>query len=276
MTTQANILEQSTQHLNEEELSAFVANPSSNDFAALRLHIANCPDCREKTQKLQNSQNIVKAFVETISTQPASDLKARLHATTHELAMSKLAVPVEPQASNPKTQKKKAPWLSNILQAKIHWFALPATAMASVLAAWILLAPPSAIISGESNNQSQLVSFQDTQGLIFQKQPQPGLGFFHQSDQQVQPYSGFEIKLNPDKGTVAIKWPKINGVTRYQISLQEVSNNVSTELTSTQTEGTMWQAEQSLLSPGTLYRLHLSGRTDSELSFHYSGGFVFQ
>lgn len=278
MTTQSNILQQSSQHLNEEELSAFVDDPTASEYAALRLHIAGCGDCREKTRLLQESQHIVKDYAQTICTPPVSDLKSRLHATTHELAMQELPGVKGHSHRNKTSKPKKSSWLSAVFHMKINWLAVPATAVASMLAAWIMLTPHGATPTTEHTNSSQLVSFQDTQGLVFQKQvqPQPGLGFFHQSDQNIQPYTGFDIKLNPGEGTIAITWPKIDGVTHYQISLQKVSNNVSTELTRTQTEGTLWQVEQSLLTPGTLYRLHLSGRTAAELSFHYSGGFVFQ
>lgn len=276
--TDSNAIEQSAPHLNEEELNTFVNNPANADATALRLHIATCRDCSEKVSLLQDSQNIVKANADVISSLPSSDLKSRLHAATHELAM-KAALSTSETKATSKTKKDSSlsSLFSSLFSFEVNWLTIPATAMASILAAWVFISPTNEAPTG-AGNQVQLVSYQDSQGLIFQKQqlPQPGLGFFHQSDQTVQQYSGFDIKLNTDNNTVAIKWPKIDGVTQYQISLFEVANNVSKEISKTQTEGTLWQVEQSLLSPGMLYRLHLSGRTESELSFHYAGGFVFQ
>ncbi len=274
MTAKYQEFKQSQQHLNEEELHNFVGNPEMEEFSCLRLHIVNCSECREKIELMQSMEVFAREQAHVIAMQPGGELKAKLHEVTHRIAMeaSELEKSTQPKEKGLRSSGRFS-WLKSLFAVEVNWLVLPATAMASFFAAWMLIAPAKL-----GSPEHQLVSYRDTQGLVFQQQqlPQPGLGFFHPIDQKMEHYAGFDISLNGESHTVVIKWPAIDGLVAYNLVLNEVSNNVSKSLTSVKTEDTQWDIDQSLLQPGVLYRIHLSGVTTSDLHVQYSGGFVFQ
>lgn len=272
-------------HLNELELEAFISTPMGDTSADARLHLINCEDCRLKLQLLQNTQQLIQEHSTTLcysNSNEASELKAQLHQITHELAMeSVMEHPASPQnnpPSKPLLQHLTSPlrkFKRSVLEWSNSWLAVPTTAMATLVAAWLFMDFNSGYVATDN---IELLSFQDSDGLILQTttQDKPGLGFFHEARKPtITTYAGFSVQHIKTSELFEVSWPPVTGAETYNIALYEVVNSNKREVERASTNNNTWQIKADKLSSGRLYRLELSGSTQNNSKFRYNGGFIF-
>lgn len=281
-----NTLDSSTtKHLSEIELEAFISMPASEATRDLRLHLVNCEDCRVKLQLLQNTQQFIQNHATALcqsNDNQTSELKAQLHQITHELAMEAAMEHREPAGNNKPSislLQSLSTYLSGLRQTLRQWhnswLAIPSTALATLAAAWLFIGFNSSYVATDS---SELLSFQDSDGLILQPitQDKPGLGFFHQSRKPtITTYAGFSVRRIKAAGLFEVSWPPVIGAEAYNIALYEVVNNNKREIERANINGNTWQVKADRLTSGRLYRLELSGKTQTNSRFRHNGGFIF-
>ncbi|MFL0804552.1 MAG: hypothetical protein K6L81_12600 [Agarilytica sp.] len=264
------------QHLSEQELHGLSHAPDEAGFHTLRLHLATCHKCRSKLQSLQEAEALLTQNLDIIcSDARQSPLKTQLHELTHQFAMDE-QTSLDPESA-PATRRNTPSWLQRVrtlFDLKMPVIAVPATAFASFVFAFLMFTPDNSI-------EKSVVGFQDSNALVLtqQRQPTPGLGFFHQQgkeDRIVPEYAGFNIQVDDSGRFIAIHWPAIVNAESYTVELLEISNNVSQHVSQVNTESTTWKINRNSVRPGQLYRLKLTGMTTDKYTFRHTGGFVLR
>ncbi len=264
------------QHLSEQELHAFSFAPDGERFQAVRLHLATCDTCRVKLQSLQEMEALLTQNLDIIcSDTRQSPLKTQLHELTHQFAME-AETPRDVTHEHVRAQDKPS-WFMRIKQLfdiKMPVIAIPATAFASFVFAFLMF-------TADNSVKKNIVGFQDSNALVLsqQRQPTPGLGFFHQpgNEERIIPeYSGFNVQVDNSGHYIEIHWPAIINAESYTVELSEISNSVSQHVSQVSTENTTWKINRNSVRPRQLYRLKLTGTTTDKYTFRHTGGFVLR
>lgn len=257
-------------HLTESEMHMFIRNPDDSTLHRARQHLLHCHECRDKIDRMINVETLILENAAQISlNHSTSAFKTQLHQLTHQFAMEDK---LSQRQHNSGILSTFRTWVASMVKIKAPALAIPTTAAATFFMALLL-------VNGSPNSSPSVVSFQDTDALVFIKPSAPGLGFFHQAAEPhhvEQNFPGFTVEWNETSSYFEVRWPAINKVTQYHVELLELSQNVRQRIDETNTQDTSWKIEKSRVTPGKLYRLTLSGITEDSLQFHHSGGFILR
>ena len=284
----------SSDHPEDQLIQDYLNTPDSNIYAALRLHLASCGYCRQRTEvtarlreqghwlesepaeadprvtdllagNLDSEQ--ARQLQQELKQDPAS-LRAALHYASHAQAMSEITAP---------DQAKVSLW--SMVTARIRdWlnFQAPLWQMAPVVA--VVMTVTVLVINqyypAGQNGKSQIVVFQDNPTLQFASQEtQPGIGFFSQQGANARPFGGMSIELL-EGNRLRLSWPEIPLATDYNLKIQ-VFRDGETRVLARQTLSST-SAELVIDEPLTQHRYEwvLSGDTGDTRSFQTNGGFV--
>ncbi len=261
-------------HLSESEIHMFARSPDDSALHAARRHLLECEECRKNVDRSCNTETLILENIELLSLEssasarPRSELKSQLHQLTHQFAMEdNLSSTGDRQFFSILVREIKS-----LFSVKTPVIAVPLTAAATFILAFIFLGTPSSQVP-------TVLAYQDSNALVFVKPSNPGLGFFHQAEKPSridQNFSGFTVTWDEQSSYIKIRWPNIDNATGYRVELLELSQNVSQQIEATNTHENQWKIKKSRVTPGTLYRLSLSGITHDNLQFHHSGGFILR
>ena len=289
-------------------LKDYLANSAADEFAALRLHLAQCGECRELVSGLSGviimSQHLPAAADGALSDQQhqqiadyidghltaaegqqqqefiqtsAAAMKAALHYASHKAAMDRGLATSAANAPQSNSKRASQPQWFDVwgqlkklvtLQAPV-WFTVPATAALVALLSINLFNQPAS-----DNANYTIAGYQDNPVMQFRaKESQPGIGFFARPSQSSEPYKAIKVSLSGDK-RFTIQWPPVTGATIYTLRLQmfnQGSKQVVGEVT-TKTNSAVITAD--LENIAHRYEWVLSGETSDNRAFISSGGFV--
>ena len=283
MNTDADTTMNTNSHLSTDEMTDYLDNPEASDFCKLRLHLANCTECREKTMKMSsmkhNLQHILPRLLDT--TESASDsnaLKAELHLATHSAAMrrhldntSSESETTKPEA-NIKQTGKPGTFIKNLISWQTPvWASVTATAV--VVFAVTLLLPPVTFIA--NNTDISVIAYQDDPFVTFRKSDQniPGIGFFNEANQSRENFSTITLALK-DGNNLHMKWSPVNKAKNYEISLFKLQNQNKVLVTKKATTNNEVIFNLPKIETGRRYEWTITGKTTENLVFQTKGGLI--
>ncbi|NOX43722.1 MAG: hypothetical protein GXP19_08345 [Gammaproteobacteria bacterium] len=210
-------MSQST-HPSTELLAGYIDSPDSNEFGALRQHLINCTECRNKTMKLTKlNYNITHHLPRLLEPNEANELKSALHFATHSAAMNRHlnsatnkeftqhfvqeVVQEGFQNNAPKPNDDSSAGfieqITNFLTIRPPvWASVPVTA-AIVFSLTMVLLP----VSDKSDEtDTSIAAYQDNPVIIFNKSEQviPGIVFFNNANQKKEAFNSISISLKKD------------------------------------------------------------------------------
>ena len=295
-------------HPETEDLRAYLGDVDAPEFSALRLHLASCQACRDEITAL----NAVERFYSTLE-QPTDDaaqqlisdyvdgnlqgqahtnaaalihdndsaLKAALHYASHSAAMSAAlddSHDAQRSATSAKQNASKTGLFGTGLFGAIGrwldmrppvWAVVPATAFA--VAALVVFLQPYLIGQQE---QYRVASYQDNPVMQFRKNDElPGIGFFSKAGRSSKAYNKVQVEVL-DESRLRIIWPAVDKAVQYTMRLQMFNQNQKISLGEITTKVPTATFETTQLNSERRYEWILSGKTDDEMTFYSSGGFV--
>lgn len=296
LTTSMNVNE----HPELELLKSYLRNSAAMQFSDLRLHLAECSECRHQLDGLMGLQQVV----EQLSTDVLSDqqhqhiadyinggmseaecqqqklflhsspaaMKAALHYVSHKSAMDK-------SISEPVSKANHvSDGLWKITLAKLKaltcmqtpiWFTVPtATAIVALLAVNVFNQPE------YDQSTVSIANYQDNAIIQFRsKDHLPGIGFFAKSDQLTEAYNGVKVSVS-ESGQFNIQWPPVPGAIKYNLRLQVFDKGIKTVLGEVTTKTNSALIPVKLDNLNHRYEWVLSGETGDNRVFFVNGGFV--
>jgi hypothetical protein len=290
-------------------LKDYLDNSAADEFAGLRLHLAQCGECRELVSGLsgvinmsqhlpssangaltEQQQQQIADYIDGHLTEAegrqqqefiqssAAAMKAALHYASHKSAMDK---------SLPKSVAKNAPLMNLKRDGHTQWFDLwnklkelvtiqvpvwltvPATAALVALLSINLFNQPAS-----ENANYTIASYQDNPVMQFRaRESLPGIGFFARPSQSAEPYKAIKVSLSGDK-RFTIQWPPVTGATIYTLRLQMFSQGNKLVVGEVTTKNNSAVITANLDNIYHRYEWVLSGETSDNRAFISSGGFV--
>lgn len=296
-------------HPPSDILVEFTLVPDRDDFDSIRLHLAECVQCRQLVSGLQWSQNWLlsgmpgavvsngtlseweiadyvdgKLGQEELSRVgrvldlSPSDLKAALHYSAHSAAMGGEVIDnsdarVEMLSGQVRVKSENA-WLLHIKSWSTFkwpvWIGMPVT-VAAVLVLVIQWFPH--YISGAARGYPEIVSYQDDPVMIFSAAQKPGIGFFENAKQTSEAFKGMNVS-RIDDGLFRLKWESVKGAVKYSVKIYVTIDGVRelvSEVTTTDPQANMTIPQ---LDRKRHYDWELSGSTADNRVFRAVGGVV--
>lgn len=290
-------------------LKSYLNNSAAAEFGGLRLHLAQCPECRAQLEGLMMVQQISQLSSSDISEMDAlteqqhqqitdyidgrlsnaehqqqqafihsnpSAMKAALHYASHKSAMDKAALKSEaapaenPVMGNNRLQPNVLQKLKELLSFQAPlWLTLPATAALVALISFNLFDQPA-----PEQSLYTIASYQDNAVIQFRsKDHLPGIGFFAKSAQLSEAYDRLKISVSEDKHFV-MQWPPVPGAIKYTLRLQmfDYGNKIIIGEVTTEKNSAVISAQHENIYHR--YEWVLSGETSDNRVFLANGGFV--
>jgi len=300
-----------SEHPELEQLKSYLHNIDATEFSSLRLHLAQCSQCRALVEgimglqlmsqqpiSLQKEEDLLtdhehqliadyvdgrlsgaehqqqKEFIHSNS----SALKASLHYASHKSAMDKASLESGSDSSLVTGMATNSNHLWSRLQKKMKalvTFDAPVWLTVPVTAALV------AILSVNLFDYSApvpagytIASYQDHAIIQFRpKDHLPGIGFFANSAQFSEVYDTLKVTVSDD-GRFTIQWPPVARAIKYNLRLQmfDQGNKVVLGQVTTEKTSAVIAAQQH----GIYHRYEwvLSGETSDNRVFLATGGFV--
>ncbi|MBI3187446.1 MAG: hypothetical protein HYZ31_06255 [Gammaproteobacteria bacterium] len=292
-------------------LQNYLANSAADEFAGLRLHLAQCSSCRELVTGLsgaeqmtqhtaanysgadglteQQHQNIVdyidnrlaenerlqqKEFIQA----NAAAMKAALHYASHKSAMDKALSGSKADAARQSNEK-----INKSIQHFDLWNTLKdlVTIKAPVWLTVPATAALVALLSINLFNQPEIghtgytiASYQDNPVIQFRaKEAQPGIGFFARPSQSAEPYKAVRVSVS-EGNRFTIHWPPVTGAVIYNLRLQMFNQGSKLVVGEVTTKNNSAVITADLDNIYHRYEWVLSGETSDNRAFISSGGFV--
>jgi len=285
-------------HPNLALLKNYLNNSKAVEFNSLRLHLAQCSQCRtlvdglaglesicqqplddalNEQQHLQISDYIHGRLNTTENQQihelinsDASAMKAALHYASHKSSIER-AVDLNNPSS---TSSMQATLIYNKLKSLLSfkspvWLSVPVTAAFIALLSFNLLnqSPP-------DQPPYTIASYQDNPIIQFRsKESLPGIGFFNQSDQTSKNYNGLQVSVSNDN-QLTLRWPPVSNAAKYTLRLQIFEKGNKIVLADIRTEKNFANISINLETIYHRYEWELSGETHDNRVFMANGGFV--
>ena len=289
-------------HPEIELLKNYLNNSAATEFSEVRLHIAQCSQCRTQVEGLMGLQQVseqsgddalsdqqhqqIADYIdgrlseteyqqqkEFLHSNPAA-MKAALHYASHKSAMDKsISDPASVSSSNSVSGGLWASMLTKFkallsLQTSV-WLTVPATAALVAILSISLFNQP---VSKQS--MYSVASYQDNAVIQFSpKNNLPGIGFFVKSNKLSKPYEGLKVSVS-DGRRFTIQWPQVPGAIKYSLRLQmfDQGNKIVIGEVTTEKNSAVFSVE-----PDNIYHRYewvLSGETQDDRVFFTNGGFV--
>lgn len=288
------------EHPELELLKDYLGNSAADKFSDIRLHLAQCAQCRSHVDALTDLNNISHQSTDSLDElqhQKISDyvnnilspedkktqktfiesdpraMRAALHYASQKSFLDRSAQPgsssIKSTTSTLNFWDRQTQKLKLFLSYKTPaWLSVPVTAALIALLSFNLFKPDLA------QQPYTVASYQDNAIIQFRsKDNLPGIGFFAQSESSSENYNGITIAVTTDRQFKFI-WPAIANATKYHLRLQVfdqgkkyVIGNISTSQPS------------AIISPKLTDLFHryewvLTGDTSDNQTFMANGGFV--
>jgi len=288
------------EHPELDLLKAYLENSAADKFGDIRLHLAQCEQCRSHVNALTDLKTIshqstcsldelqhrkISDYVnnelspddrqaqETLIDSDPQAMKAALHYASQKSFLERSA---QLESSSNKTTASKHSFWSSYSEKLISlfsyqtpaWLSVPVSAALIALLGFNLFAPD------KTQQPYTIASYQDNAIIQFRsKDNLPGIGFFSQTESSSESYKGIDITVTQDNQFKFV-WPAIANATKYNLRLQvfdqgkkSVIGNISTSQAS------------AIISPKLNDLFHryewvLTGDTSENQTFMANGGFV--
>ncbi len=288
----------SANHLNDEELFAYLEDPAGSRFRGQRLHLATCGECRGQLQRLQQVADWVgehaaevslggQSVDESVAPQALAALAGgtlegaerdallqRIHAdpgarraALHAVAQHRAQMPKAPPAASADDSR-----MSRFLQWRLPvWMSVPATALVSVLLVLLVIG------GGSPTVPLSLVAYRDDPNIHFTVpgQTTPGIGFFQAARTSSSSYRAPSVTL-VEANRLQFAWSAVEGAVAYRLRVAHTGRDSSFELPTVVTERSQANVTASQALPAGRYEWELSGTLADGRSFRTRGGFVLQ
>lgn len=287
------------EHPEIETLQNYLDNSSSSEFSAVRLHIAQCLQCRTLVENLMNLKDISQQVTDPLTEhqhQMIDDyINDRLSANEKE--KQKDFIDSNPQAmkaalhyaskqsafkrhAKSKTISKQQTSFSSfwsVLRDKFKplfsyqapvWISAPATA------AFVALISFSLYENQQNSRGYKIASYQDN--AIIQFRPVnslPGIGFFAKSENSEMHYNNVDITVTENRDFI-IHWPAIEKAIKYNLRLQVFDQGTKKQIGNITTDKNSALITTGLENIYHRYEWVLTGETSDKLTFMANGGFV--
>ena len=291
-----------TDHPELEVLQGYLNNSASAEFSSLRMHLAQCSQCRTLLDGLTGLKDIsqlntntltetqhqqIDDFIndrlhgnEKVSTQALIDskpeaMKTALHYASLQAAQNRTSKNSSNSASSALLAANSSTW--STIKSKLKslfsyqtpiWITAPTAAAVVALLSFNLYEK-----SNEELNYT-IASYQDNEIIQFRsKNSLPGIGFFAKSENQTMHFSGVNITLT-DNRNFNINWPAIDKAVKYNIRLQVFDQGIKKLIGNVTTDMNSVLITSQLNNINHRYEWVLTGETSDNLTFMANGGFV--
>ena len=294
-----------SQHPQLDEIKNYLNNTAAVQFSGLRLHLAQCAECRHLADSVQSLQGISQLqindslseqqhqqiidYVDGVLNDSAAQkikilleenpdaMKAVLHYASHKSASQKVLMDAADAPAQKKSNLNAFKYTTNIFnQIKILltfqtpvWLSVPVAAALFALLSVNLFNRPD-----DEQVNFTLASYQDNPVIQFRsKVSLPGIGFFSKTDQLIKTYDGLQVSISDD-GRFTLRWPPVAEAATYTLRLQMFEKGNKVELANITTQETYAVIVPELASIYHRYEWKLSGETNDQRDFIAKGGFV--
>lgn len=286
-------------HPELEVLNKYLINSTSAEFSDLRLHLAQCSECRAQVDGLNALAHISHLPTDTLTeTQHqkihdyindelpvgerkeieqfihsnTSAMKAALHITSHNSLQDRISsatVTGFQESTTNRFLSTFSAYLKSLLSYQTPlWISAPVTAALVALLSLNLF---------EQNATQQpytIASYQDNAIIQFRsKDNLPGIGFFAKSELSSTDYDGLQVNVS-DNRHFELHWPAISNAVKYKLRLHRFNQgkkSLVSELTTDRTSVVIETESEKIFSR---YEWSLTGNTSDNRSFMAKGGFV--
>ena len=307
------IKENPTHHPEKDTLLAYLEAAENPEFAAVRLHIASCGDCRAMLQRLNNLQNTLQTTgLQLNRFEPASDqlisaleqqsieryidgdlpeaesdsikkmlasepsaLKAALHYASHSAGNSHLtAAKTDVPAGSAAPLDHGVSFLAQL--KKLLDFRPPVWISVPATAAVVFMMTLAVIPDGlhSSTHDFTVAGYQDKPVIHFQSADQlPGIGFFNKARRSTESFGPVDIQYNAQQ-TLALNWPAVPNATGYHLAVYLIGEGGKITVQEMDLASNQATIVDFNAQSGKRYEWTLNGETRDARSFYTSGGFV--
>jgi len=285
-------------HPNLDLLKNYLNNSKAAEFNSLRLHLAQCSQCRTlvdgltglksicqqpkndtlNEQQHQQISDYIHHRLDTVEAQQIKELinsdtsamKAALHYASHKSSVER-TMDLNKASS---TSSMQAALIFNKLKSLLSfkspiWISVPVTIAFIALLSFNLfnLSPP-------EQPPYTIANYQDNPIIQFRsKESLPGIGFFKQSDQLSKNYNGLQVSVSDDNH-LTLRWPPVSNATKYTLHLHIFEKGNKIVLADITTKNSFANISLNLQTIFHRYEWELSGETHDDRVFIANGGFV--
>jgi len=290
-----------TKHPDTDRLNDYLQQPEARDHAELRLHLAQCADCRSQLELLnslhqqyplpqppidERQQQQVADYIDSpeadsaqaqrIKNNPAL-LKAALHYASHRAAMDEELKPEFQQPSLPAAPSAIAALragLLSILQYRSPLWLNASLGVAMLLVISLLILPLMPSLQQATGNGLQIAQYRDNPLIQFRpRQALPGIGFFSKTEEENRPYGELRISF-PQPHIIRLQWPAVKNAKIYSLRLQKITQGKKITLADIRTELNRADIKLDTENLNHRYEWTLTGTTSNNKQFIARGGFV--
>lgn len=286
-------------HPELEILNKYLANSASAEFSELRLHLAQCSECRAQVDGLkalthisqlptdtltetqhQQIQDYInddlpinehKSIEQFIHSNPSA-MKAALHVTSNNSLQDRMNA-----APAPEFHKSSTNDLFSTLSAylkSLFSYQTPLWISAPLTAALVALLSLNLFEQNSTQQPYTIASYQDNAIIQYRsKDNLPGIGFFAKSEVSSSAYDGLQVSVSDDRH-FEIRWPAISNALNYKLRLHRFNQGNKSLVSELTTDKTSVIIETESVEIFSRYEWALTGETSDERTFMANGGFV--
>lgn len=288
-------------HPEIEDLQNYLNNSSGAEFNGLRLHLAQCLQCRTLVEGLTNLNDISKQQTDSLTEDQHQKIddylqnrlnvddhkkqKAFIYSNPHAMKAA-LHYASRQSAQNRQAMNQTAPASTQQSTGSNLWSRITSS-LAALFSyqspAWITAPTAAAVVALLSFNLYQqsseepnynIASYQDNAIIQFRSRNSlPGIGFFAKSENTTVDFSGVDITVSENKNFI-IHWPAIAKAVKYNLRLQVFDQGNKKLIGSITTDKNSALITTELTNIFHRYEWVLTGETSENLSFMANGGFV--
>ena len=285
-------------HPNLDLLKNYLNNSKAVEFNSLRLHLAQCSQCRTLVDGLASLESIcqqptsdtlneqqhqqisdyIHGRLDTAEAQQINELinsdpfamKAALHYASHKSSIERTMDLNRPSS----TSSMQATLIFNKLKSLLRfkspvWLSVPVTAALIALLSFNLFNQ-----SSPDQPPYTIANYQDNPIIQFRsKESLPGIGFFKQSGQLSKNYNGLQVSVSDDN-QLTLRWPPVSDAAKYTLRLQIFEKGNKIVLADITTKNSFADISLKLQTIFHRYEWELSGETHDNQVFMANGGFV--
>lgn len=300
-------------HPELEQIKDYLNNCNSDKYSGLRLHLAQCSQCRSLTETLmalqQNSHQVMSEDAEHdaltehehqqiadyidgrlseaehqqqkdfIHSTPLA-LKAALHYASHKSAMDKAELVSAADTSFASSPDTGISGFGYAVLQKIKAltaFQAPVWLTVPVTAGLVALLTINLLELPTAEQASyKIASYQDNAVIQYgPKDHLPGIGFFTKSSQLSEVYDNLKVSVSDD-ARFTLQWPAVARAVKYTMRLQMFHQGNKTVLGEVTTKQPSAVIATRLDDIYHRYEWVLSGETSDNRVFLANGGFVIE
>lgn len=291
-------------HPELEVLNKYLINSAAAEFSELRLHLAQCSECRAQVDGLKALSHISQLPTDTLTeTQHQqihdyifddlsldanqndqrkkteqfihsnpSAMKAALHITSNKALQDRLDATTAPAFHESSTNNVFSTF-SGYLKS-LFSYQTPLWISAPLTAALVALLSLNLFEQNSTQKAYTIASYQDNAIIQFRsKDDLPGIGFFAKSEVSSTAYDGLQVTVS-DNRHFEIRWPAISNAVKYKLRLHRFNQGNKSLVSDITTDSTSVIIETEFVEIFSRYEWALTGETSDERTFMAKGGFV--